>query len=352
MYASLGALATLETVAAWNQAILGVTARPGIDQRYLRYSLEHSRGSLVAMARSSTQDNLNREQVGNLVVFQASFEGQRRIADFLDRECERIESLVRAKERLSAVARQAGQDRVSRELDLDAVSAPVQKLGWHMQVIAGYAFRSEGFTHVSSDVRLLRGTNVAVGRTDWTDTVYWPREDVSRFAQWQLRAGDLVLGLDRPWIKGGIRVAELRSADTPALLLQRVACVRPTTGHLIGPYVRLWLEHERFFGELATEMTGVSVPHISPGQVAAFRLPVPDLDRQRTVVRIATEGREAADRMEGALAGLKAGLADYRNALITEAVTGEFDVASVSEAQMDERAHAAAECEPVEFASQ
>lgn len=40
---------------------------------------------------------------------------------------------------------------------------------------------------------------------------------------------------------------------------------------------------------------------------------------------------------------LKLRLAEYRDALITEAVTGQLDVTKVSDAQMDERLHAVAE---------
>ena len=44
-------------------------------------------------------------------------------------------------------------------------------------------------------------------------------------------------------------------------------------------------------------------------------------------------------------------LAMYRDALITEAVTGQLDTTPTSQAQMDERAHAAAEWRLAEIAS-
>jgi hypothetical protein len=45
------------------------------------------------------------------------------------------------------------------------------------------------------------------------------------------------------------------------------------------------------------------------------------------------------------LGSLRVELYDYRDALISEAVTGQLDVSGVSESQMDESAHAAVEGE-------
>ena len=49
------------------------------------------------------------------------------------------------------------------------------------------------------------------------------------------------------------------------------------------------------------------------------------------------------DRFQVLAARLSLGLKQYRDALITEAVTGQLDVTKVSETQMDERLNAAAE---------
>lgn len=47
--------------------------------------------------------------------------------------------------------------------------------------------------------------------------------------------------------------------------------------------------------------------------------------------------------VRAALSKLRRQLDDYRDALINEAVTGQLDVTAHSDAQMDERAHAAVE---------
>jgi type I restriction enzyme S subunit len=67
MYASLGKLTVTEIPATWNQAILGLIPNNELaDARFLAYWLEALRPHLSAIARSSTQANLNAEQVAAL----------------------------------------------------------------------------------------------------------------------------------------------------------------------------------------------------------------------------------------------------------------------------------------------
>jgi type I restriction enzyme S subunit len=69
MYASLGKLTVTAVPAVWNQAILGlVPAEQCVDARFLALWLEVLRPHLSLIARSSTQSNLNAEQVGELPI--------------------------------------------------------------------------------------------------------------------------------------------------------------------------------------------------------------------------------------------------------------------------------------------
>ncbi len=101
MYASLGAVAELAMEACWNQALLGVEPIPGLsDRRFVRYWLENLRLHLGALARSNTQANLNAEQVANLDFPTFPTERQRAIADYLDIETGRIDTLISNKRRM------------------------------------------------------------------------------------------------------------------------------------------------------------------------------------------------------------------------------------------------------------
>ncbi len=123
MYASLGQLGRLDDYGCWNQAILGLRVIPRNDSRFVEYVLTALRPHLKSWARSNTQDNLNAEQVGNLPVPKRSHAAQKAVADFLDRECARIEVLIASLEVLftESIEWQAALTRIGHE----AVAAPM-----------------------------------------------------------------------------------------------------------------------------------------------------------------------------------------------------------------------------------
>lgn len=85
MYASLGKTTVTTGSAVWNQAIVGLVPKEDVAEvRYLAYWLEVLRPHLGALARSSTQDNLNAEQVGELPVPNVPLSEQQRVVRHLE----------------------------------------------------------------------------------------------------------------------------------------------------------------------------------------------------------------------------------------------------------------------------
>ena len=81
-----------------------------------------------------------------------------------------------------------------------------------------------------------------------------------------------------------------------------------------------------FVDYFTPEMTGVSVPHISPGQIGNFPLPVPPLPEQAAIAAYLDVETAKLDALVGKVAEAVERLQEYRSALITAAVTGKIDV--------------------------
>lgn len=80
MYASLGKLTVTAMPCVWNQAIIGlVPDQTKADAEYVALWLEALRPHLPLLARSTTQDNLNAEQVRSLPIPLITVEEQRRL---------------------------------------------------------------------------------------------------------------------------------------------------------------------------------------------------------------------------------------------------------------------------------
>ena len=157
------------------------------------------------------------------------------------------------------------------------------------------------------------------------EIVRWPTADVDTFAEYQLEVGDIVLGMDRPIIENGVRVAVVTQSDVPSLLLQRVARIRPGE-ELLRDFVLRILSGNSFSDYLAPIFTGISVPHLSPEQIKGFKLALPSLAEQKEIVehlRLSVGDIQSA--MDRALNQIDL-LHEYRTRLIADVVTGKLDV--------------------------
>jgi type I restriction enzyme S subunit len=201
----------------------------------------------------------------------------------------------------------------------------VGKSGFYLSILSGFAFPSTGFTEDESDTRLLRGINVGVSRLKWEETAYWQRSLNDGLDTYEMRVGDLVMGMDRPLISEGIRVAKVEEKDLPCLLLQRVIKIK--TGKLLNAdYLLGLLSSNMFVAHFSPDTTGVSVPHISPEQVRNFIIPVPPAEEQNDIITFLKKQTHKFDSLTEKAERVITLFQERRTALISAAVTGKIDV--------------------------
>jgi len=158
-------------------------------------------------------------------------------------------------------------------------------LGAHVDLLTGYPFKSAQYTDTPDDIMLLRGDNVAQGSLRWERAKRWPIGQTAEFEKYRLRAGDVILAMDRPWIPAGLKYAWIKRADRPSLLVQRVARMRGTNG-LSTDYLRYLIGSPQFTDHVMSIITGVNVPHISARDIKAFRFRLPPVENQRRIAAI------------------------------------------------------------------
>ncbi len=102
-------------------------------------------------------------------------------------------------------------------------------LGDVTDLLTGFPFKSEHYVEDLSAPRLLRGDNVAQGVLRWDGAKRWPTNGANDVVPYQLREGDVILAMDRPWIEAGLKYASVRSSDLPMLAgVTEIHCL-PTT---------------------------------------------------------------------------------------------------------------------------
>ena len=245
-------------------------------------------------------------RLGAFEVCVPPFLEQEAIVRFLDHADRRIRRYTRAKEKLiglleeqkRAVIHEAVTGRIDVRTGQPYVAYKDSEVEWlgkvptHWEVLhlgrlvtltVGFPFKSDGFTNSDDDTRLLRGVNIAPGRIRWDNVVRWPASDADLISEYGLQTGDIVLGMDRPIVGDGIRVALMGQSDVPALLLQRVARLRPSR-KLLRDFAFQLLSGRGFSDYLAPVFTGISVPHVSPEQIKGFRVALPGVAEQQRIV--------------------------------------------------------------------
>ncbi|MBP7003646.1 restriction endonuclease subunit S [Amaricoccus sp.] len=158
-------------------------------------------------------------------------------------------------------------------------------LGEAAELLTGFPFKSAAFSDDPSNIRLLRGDNIVQGRTRWDGAKRWPSDAVSEYRDYQLRSGDVVLAMDRPWIEAGLKHATLTEADCPSLLVQRVARLRARPGvdqRFLGYVIR----STDFTNYVLAAQTGTAVPHISGGQIKAYEFTLPSTKQQMAAAEL------------------------------------------------------------------
>jgi type I restriction enzyme S subunit len=158
-------------------------------------------------------------------------------------------------------------------------------LGEEVDLLTGFPFKSGSYTSDADGLRLLRGDNVVQGRLRWHGVKRWPPQEIDATSPYLLKAHDVVLAMDRPWIEAGLKYARIDERDLPCLLVQRVARLRACP-QLDPRFLHYLIGSSRFTDYILSVQTGTAVPHISAAQIKAFPFHAPSLEEQRAIADI------------------------------------------------------------------
>ena len=272
---------------------------------------------LVGGKQTTNLASINKTALGLLPVAVPPPDEQRAIAEALsdvDALLGVLDRMLTKKRDLKQAAMQqllTGQTRLPGFKDEWAET----QIGPHIDLLTGYPFPSSKYAE--SGIRLLRGSNVKRGETDWSDDLIqcWP-EITPSIRQFELQAGDLVIAMDGSLV--GRSYARLCESDLPALLLQRVARLRSSAID-IG-YLTQHVGSEYFIKYCDSVKTVTAIPHISPSDIRNFRVPLPPTMAEQTAIA------EVLSDMDAEIAALerrREKTQDLKQGMMQELLTGK-----------------------------
>ncbi len=314
---------------------------PDLDARFLFYSMLGEgffRYSVLESARVA-MPKINREALGDCVLLIPELTEQRAIAEFLDRKTAAIDGLIEKKERLAEALelreRAELTHAVTRGLDpaatLKATDLPwLERVPAHWDVVElrrlvrfgtsiTYGIVQAG-PHVEDGVPYIKTSDMAGDRLPESGYARTSREIDASYRRSKVAAGDVVVAIRATVGKALVVPEALEGAN----LTQGTAKVSP------GPRILtnfLWyaLRSEACQQRFQSLAKGVTFREITLDMLRRFQVPLPPLSEQAEICRYVAR-RDAA--LRACRANVEASckqLREYRQALITAAVTGQVE---------------------------
>ena len=296
---------------------------PGVSSRWLSYTVLSQPFTAHAVATSSgvKMPRTSSEHLVQYPVGLPSADTQQRVADYLDRETQRIDDVLALNSRLSALLDDRWEATLQAHIHgSEAECRPLQRLVKRGKPII-YGIVLPG-PNVDEGVPLIKGGDVhghsledgVPNRVAFNIEADKQRSRVAR--------GDLVYAIRGSF--GDVDVVP--DALDGANITQDVARISPDPSHIETPWLLYALRSPQVHDQAQRVALGATISGVNIGDLRRFVVPVPPLDQQRELA-------EALRCEEARLAGLKERLTrqgellrERRQALITAAVTGKLDI--------------------------
>ncbi|MEZ0492539.1 hypothetical protein AB2L28_09850 [Kineococcus sp. TBRC 1896] len=344
-----GSRAQVGQTAMWDASVPGVAfqntlvrlrARPGTHPRFLYWWSRHAHGSGLygATAQGLAIWHLSSERVRPLPFPCLSIFQQGRTADFLDVQVGLVDQAIRMRHKQRIKIAQRSDTRVSWLLTnprlpgggsranypwLRDDGASFMKLAWVADLQSGLTIDAQRAGSV--EYPYLSVANVQSDRLDLS-VVKTVKLDPRVAARFMLRSGDVLVTEGGDLDKLG-RGTVWRGEIDPCLHQNHVFALRPHPDRLLPEYLAALTRthHARRYFEI-TGSRSTNLASTNSSKVLGFRFPLPDVARQRQILDELQLAEQDDAALDAALERQIALLQERKQALITAAVTGQFDV--------------------------
>lgn len=266
-----------------NEAIIAIPESNKYNLHFIYYYLlSYDWLSLTEGNEKVKGATLNKTSIGKIQLPVLSSSVQQSIVDYLAPAFAKIDTMKANAEKALNEAKALFQASLKDMLE--------PKEGWEEKTLkdivsffSGYAFESKRYTNCNDDVLLVCGDNIVHCGFRWETIKHWPKEEYEGLKRFSLEENDIVLAMDRPWVKSGLKIAQISSKELPSLLIQRTACIR-VPKDVSSNFIFYTLQTDDFIKYLVSLQTGVGVPHISGKQILSYKISIPKFIEQQSIV--------------------------------------------------------------------
>ena len=290
MYGSIGKLGITGFECCTNQAIAFAQKLTSVSLKYMFYYMSFIKPKLISMGKGGTQKNISQTVLNSLKVPVPPLDEQARIVTRIEELFSKLNNGVQTLQTIKAqlaVYRQAVL--VST---LNDTGFPKMTINDVCEAIVDCPHSTPKWVEMGQ--LCLRTTNFKRGFLDLSVPNYVTKETFdSRNARLVPKAGDILYSRE-----GSILgIACIIPDGINACLGQRMMLLR-TSSKMNSKLLMYYLNSPMVTNHVITSKGGTGSPHINVGDIKAFRIPVPDINKQNKIVCEIEERFSVCDSIE------------------------------------------------------
>ena len=331
--APIGYVAETTTPMAFNQGCRGLVPRIELDVRFFRYQLLVSADQLQSRGQGSTFVELSTDALASFPLTVPPLREQCAIADYLDEETARIDSLLDLRRRQAKLLLDHRRAVIDGFIVPEALGGradpesawPIAKLKRAARFFADGDWIESPFI-TTDGIRLIQTGNIGEGAYRDQGFRYISDETFETLGCTEVLPGDILISRLAGTVGRSCLAPDL---GTRMVVSVDVVIMRPVSG-LDPAFVVTYLSSSYHLALAGLLARGTTMPRLSRSQVGEFPLPMPPLDVQRRVVGEIERRLGSVNALLVALDQQVARLLERRQALITAAVTGQLEIPGVA----------------------
>lgn len=288
------------------------------------------------------QWDLSPEEFSKTLILLPTFEEQQKIADYLDKKCEEIDSLsLEIQSQISvledykksviteAVTKGLNPDVEMKDSGIEWIEKlPITwckaRIGYNSWIRARLGWKGlKAEEYVDKGYAFLSAFNIINNQLNWNDLNYINQERYDESPEIKLCIGDIILVKDGAGIGKCARIDALPVGEATT---NGSLAVISTYDSLNYKYLYYYLQSSMFQNYILRIMNGMGVPHLSQEHLRKIIIPIPPIREQQEIsdyldyrcIKIDDAINEKREQLEV--------LEQYKKSLIYEYVTGKKEV--------------------------
>ncbi|MBY3618627.1 restriction endonuclease subunit S [Paenibacillus sp. FSL K6-3166] len=337
-----GMVAVLKVQSTCNQSLAAFICKEDkLHPTYLYYQLDSRYKEIRGLVGDGHREGLSISLLKTLDIYIPPKNEQIAIVNFLDKQTKKIDNLVNKQQKLVELLQEKRQslieEAVTKGLNREAPmkDSGIEWLGeipsnWKTMLLGIAAEKmTNGYVGPTRDilvedgVRYLQSMHIKNGKILFDRKHYFVDKEWSKKQSKSiLRKGDVLFVQTGAEIgQCSVVTTEYEGCNCHALIIVRL---RQHIG--LGEYLTWYFQSNHGKNTLLSYRTGALHPHLDTGRICNIKIAFPTIEEQQQIVNFLEKEAKKYDQLISKIEQQIEKLQEYRQALISEAVTGKIDV--------------------------